>query len=139
MLGLPIRKLWLSNNQLHNLLPPRGGNAARKEEWLARLTHVCMSSNALRELPKGLLEHGTALVELDVAYNHALQVRGWVGVVEAVHRCTIGEGCGWVGGWAGALAAASRCPIGQGVCMFRLARHTLIGAGVLLRERCCGR
>ena len=73
VLGLPIRKLWLSNNQLHNLLPARGGNAARKEEWLGRLTHVCMSSNALKELPKGLLEHGRSLVELDCAYNHALQ------------------------------------------------------------------
>lgn len=74
VLALPIRKLWLSNNQLHNLLAARGGNAARKEEWLARLTHVCMSSNALRELPKSLLEHGRSLVELDCAYNHQLQV-----------------------------------------------------------------
>lgn len=89
-------QLWLSNNQLQSLVPARGGSAARKAEWLARLTHVCLSSNALRDLPKALLEQGRALVELDCAYNHQLQV-GW--------------GWGWSGGddggRAGELSAGS--------------------------------
>ena len=47
---------------------------ARQREWLGRLTHVCLSSNALREIPVPLLQHATGLVELDLAYNHSLQI-----------------------------------------------------------------
>lgn len=47
---------------------------ARQREWLGRLTHVCLSSNTLREIPVPLLQHATGLVELDLAYNHSLQI-----------------------------------------------------------------
>lgn len=114
VLGLPIRKLWLSNNQLSALVPARGGNAARKEAWLARLTHVCLSSNALRDLPKGLLEHGKALEELDCAYNHQLQAGGasWAhGRGGAVTRG--GGGAGPRGDGFRAGARVPRCGVQQ--------------------------
>jgi Leucine-rich repeat (LRR) protein len=48
--------------------------AKRLQQWLGRLTHVCLSSNQFTELPGVLLAHGEQLVELDLAYNPRLQV-----------------------------------------------------------------
>ncbi|EFN59070.1 hypothetical protein CHLNCDRAFT_137807 [Chlorella variabilis] len=80
VLSMPVRKLWLANNALSCLLPPKAPKMsaaayeARKRQWLSRLTHVCLSSNCLRELPSLLLQHAASLQELDLAYNHSLQI-----------------------------------------------------------------
>ncbi|KAL4430793.1 hypothetical protein ABPG75_006049 [Micractinium tetrahymenae] len=82
VLSLPIQKLWVASNQLSSLLPAKAGRTSaaafeeRKVAWLARLTHVCLYSNSFREVPPPLLEHAAGLQELDLSYNHHLQVRG---------------------------------------------------------------
>lgn len=77
VLWLPVRRLWVANNQLTSeLFPPANqvcsfapalqisapDYASLQETWFSRLTHVCLSNNALTELPAALLEHGRQLV-----------------------------------------------------------------------------
>ncbi len=74
---------------------------ARKAAWLSRLTHVCLYSNAFREVPPPLLEHAAGLQELDLSYNHTLQAGG------------LGGGGGGGGGRGGGGAEAGARPVAQ--------------------------
>jgi len=78
--------------------------AERKQRWLAQLTHVCLSSNSLREVPAALLEGATSLVELDLAYNHNLQVRAFLSRALLLQSCK----CRWDGSHGVGQEAAPR-------------------------------
>lgn len=102
---------------LHPRLEPgtqttAAAHEARSREWLGRLTHVCLSSNALRELPTPLLEHATALEELDLAYNHTLQI----GAKAAAAVAKLGRSGALHAGGAGELANNSCGMRGPHLC-----------------------